>query len=288
MNVTFCGLGNMGRPMAIRLVDAGHDVTVWNRSPERAEDLRARGAAVATTPREAAERSKVAITMLSDPGALTEVVFGRDGLAGGLRPGTTLIDMSTVGPDAIRSVASTLPDRVEVLDAPVRGGPDQAARGELGILVGGSESAFGLCSPLFEVLGTARLLGPLGSGAAAKLVNNFAVITLVSVLGEAISTADAVGLDEETALEILADGPLGPTLARQWGRATGEGPPSFGLRLAAKDLALGVEAVRSAGRRAPVGEAAVAWLRQADAAGLGDADLARVIPVIRAGGAAGD
>lgn len=127
--LAFCGLGQMGAPMAARLVDAGHDVTVWNRTPARAEPLRERGARVAATPAGAARGAEAAITMLADPAALEAVVLGPDGLAQGLGPGSALIEMSTVGPTAIRQLAERLPEGVDLIDAPVRGSVDAATGG---------------------------------------------------------------------------------------------------------------------------------------------------------------
>jgi 3-hydroxyisobutyrate dehydrogenase-like beta-hydroxyacid dehydrogenase len=183
VRLAFCGLGNMGLPMARRLLDAGHDVTVWNRTAGRADTLRERGAKVAATPREAATGADGLLTMLADGTALEAVLFGPGGAAEGLGRGTAVIDMSTVGPETIRSVAPRLPPGVDLLDAPVKGGPARAAAGELRILVGGSEEAFRRWEPVLSALGTPRRLGPLGTGAAAKVLNNFAVVSLVSVLG---------------------------------------------------------------------------------------------------------
>jgi 3-hydroxyisobutyrate dehydrogenase-like beta-hydroxyacid dehydrogenase len=277
----FCGLGNMGRPMAARLVGAGHDVTVWNRTPDRAAALAGLGATVAGTPAAAASGAEAVVTMLADGSALEAVVHGTDGVAAAMAPGSTLIDMSTVGPDAIRSVAGRLPPGVDALDAPVKGGPARAERGELRILVGGRREVFERCLPVFAPLGTVTYVGPLGMGAAAKLVNNFAVITLVAALGEAAAVARRLGLDDSLTEDVLAATPLAATLERQWGRATGERPVSFRLRLAEKDLALAVDAASLAG--SGIGAAALAQLQEGVRRGLGDEDVAAVIRLIRDG-----
>lgn len=279
MKLGFCGLGNMGRPMAVRLLRAGHELVVWNRTGGRTQELERIGATVADTPAAAAAGAEAVVTMLTDGDALDAVVHGDRGAASGLARGSALIDMSTVGPEAIRSVASRLPAGIDVLDAPVKGGPARAARGELRILVGGAEETFRRFGPVFAPLGTATLLGPLGTAAAAKLVNNFAVITLVTALGEAIALADAIGLDEAVALDVLAASPLAATVDRQWKRATGEVPASFRLHLAEKDLALAVHADRR--RRLALGAQALAWLRAATRGGMEADDLAAVIRVIR-------
>lgn len=134
--LAFCGLGVMGLPMATRLAAAGHQVRVWNRTPGRDADAVAAGAVAAATPAEAARDADAAITMLAGPESLDEVVFGPEGLAATLRPGAALIDMSTVGPDAIRALHERLAGRAAVLDAPVTGSAPHAAAGTLRIMVG--------------------------------------------------------------------------------------------------------------------------------------------------------
>lgn len=119
--LAFIGLGLMGIPMATRLVEPGHDLTVWNRSTEKTRPLAERGALVASTPAQAAAGVDAVITMVTDPAALERVVLGEDGLATVLTPGQLLIDMSTVGPDAVGSIAARLPRGVSMVDAPVRG-----------------------------------------------------------------------------------------------------------------------------------------------------------------------
>src|SRR5438874_229581 len=142
MRIAFLGTGRMGAPMAGRLLDAGHDVTVWNRSKERAEPLAERGASVGATPREAAEGAELAITMLADENAVRDVLLGSDGAAEGLGDGSVLIEMSTIGPDAVRDLRAVVPDRAEMIDAPVLGSIPEAEAGELKIFVGGPSPAF--------------------------------------------------------------------------------------------------------------------------------------------------
>jgi 3-hydroxyisobutyrate dehydrogenase-like beta-hydroxyacid dehydrogenase len=284
VKVAFCGLGNMGTPMAARLIDAGHDVTVWNRTGERTGGLGARGATVAPTPSAAAANADVVITMLADEQAVESVLFGPDGIAGGIRPGAVLVDMSTVAPDTARSFASRMPDGVGILEAPVKGGPARAAEGGLKILVGGATETFEHVRPLLSVLGEPRHVGPTGSAAAAKVLNNFAVIVLVSVMGEALVLADALGMDEAFALEILEGTPLEATVRHQWPRATGAAPASFKMRLAAKDLHLALDAARSAGLDLEIAEVARGRLDRAIAQGMGEDDQAGVARSIRGGG----
>jgi 3-hydroxyisobutyrate dehydrogenase-like beta-hydroxyacid dehydrogenase len=163
----FYGLGRMGVPMAARLLEAGHEVRVWNRSPGKAGSLVEAGATEAGSPAEAAAGADVVVTMLADPEAVQEVLAAAD-----LAAGTTLVEMSTIGPDAVRSLAAGLPDGVHMLDAPVLGSVPQATEGTLKIFVGGDAEVFERCRPVLEAMGRPRHLGPLGAGAAMKLVAN--------------------------------------------------------------------------------------------------------------------
>lgn len=270
--IAFLGLGQMGTPMAARLLDASHALTVWNRTASKADALRTRGATVAATPDEAVRDAEVAITMVSDPDALDAVLFGPEGAAPQLRSGAALIDMSTVGPDAIRSIAERLPG-IDVLDAPVRGSVRAAESGSLRIVVGGSEEAFERCRPVLEAMGEPTRIGPLGAGAAAKLVNNLAGISSIAVLAEALALADRLGLDREATLEMLATSPIGSVVQNVGDRVRqADHRPHFKAALAAKDLRLAVEAAASEGLDVSVAEAARRRYEEAIEAGLGDRD----------------
>jgi 3-hydroxyisobutyrate dehydrogenase-like beta-hydroxyacid dehydrogenase len=271
-SIAFLGLGQMGAPMAARLLDAGHALTVWNRTTSKADALRTRGATVATTPAEAVRGAEVVVTMLSDPDALEAVLFGAEGAARELRAGAVLIDMSTVGPDAIRSIAERLTG-IDVLDAPVRGSVGAAESGSLRIVVGGSEEAFDRCRAVLEAMGEPTRVGPLGAGAAAKLVNNLAGISSIAVLAEALALADRLGLDREATLEMLATSPIGSVVQNVGDRVRrADHGPNFKAALATKDLRLAVEAAASEGLELPVAEAARRRYEEAIDAGLGERD----------------
>ena len=280
MRVAFCGLGGMGRPMATRLLEAGIDLAVWNRSAGPVEELGSRGAEVAAAPSAAADGAAVAITMLADDEAVSSVVAGPDGLFEGASPGTLVVDMSTVSPATARARAGRAPPRGAQVGAPGEGGPARGAPRARPVLVGGAEAAFQRALPVLSILGSPRRLGPNGAGAAAKVLNNYAVITLVSVMAEALMLAEALGIERAAALEILRGTPLGATVEHQWPRASGEAPASFPMRLAAKDLRLAVEAARDAGRASPLGDEALVRLEEALRAGMGDEDQARVVNAV--------
>ena len=280
--VAFCGLGRMGVPMAGRLIEAGHEVTVWNRTAARAAPLVDRGASRADTPAAAAGAADVAVTMLADQDALETVVFGQDGLGSALAAGSTLVEMSTVGPDVVRSLAQRLPDGVDVLDAPVLGSVPQATDGSLKVFVGGDEEVVERCRPLLEAMGTLRHLGPLGSGAAMKLVANSTLGALMCGLAEALALADALGLDEAAVLDILSESPIGATTkSKRKLIESGEYPPNFKLELAAKDLRLVTAAAEKAGLELHLAPGARAWLERADDRGLGELDYSAVIASVR-------
>lgn len=281
--LAFCGLGRMGEPMAGRLLDAGHDLVVWNRTAARADALVGRGARRAESPAEAAGGAEAVFTMLSTPDALEAVVFGDgSGLVEGLAPGTTLVEMSTVGPDVVRAVADRLPDGVEMLDAPVLGSVPQATDGTLKVFVGGSDGVVERWRPVLQQFGRVLHLGPLGAGAAMKLVANSCLGALMTTLGEALALADAFGLDQAAVLDVLSESPIAPTTKSKRSRVeSGEYPANFTLELAAKDLRLVTEAAARRGVDAKVAAAARAHFEAADGAGLGDLDYSAVIAHLR-------
>lgn len=283
----FCGLGQMGAPMAARLIDAGHEVRVWNRTRAKERPLTDKGATAASTPAEAADGSEYLFTMLATPQALSDVVLGKNGLANGLGTGSTLVEMSTVGREAVHATRSRLPEGVGMLDAPVLGGIAQAERGELKVFVGGEDDAYQRARPLLAVFGPVRHVGPLGAGASMKLVVNSTLLALMTALGEALALADSFGLDQGDALDVLADSPIGvPARNKRGFIEKGTFPPNFKLNLAAKDGSLISRAADAAGLDLRVARAATAWMSAADGAGLGDLDYSAVIAQIR-GTAAG-
>ena len=270
--LAFCGLGQMGLPMALRLVDAGHDLWVWNRTPGKAGPVVERGARQARSPAEAGAGAEAAITMLASPEALEEVVLGADGLAHGLAPGSTLIEMSTVGPQAIRALADRLPGGIGVPDAPVLGTVPQATEGSLKIFVGGTQGMVERWRPVLSSLGAVRRVGPLGAGASMKLVVNSTLLALMTALAEALALADALGLDQSEVLDVLADSPISvPARSKRPRIESGDYPPNF------KDASLVVQTAQAAGLDLPVAEAGRRWMAGAEQAGMGDLDYSAVV-----------
>lgn len=282
--VAFLGLGLMGTPMATRLLAAGHDLTVWNRTGEKARRLADRGASVAATPAQAVAGVDAAITMVTNPEALEEVVLGEDGVAAGLSPGRLLIDMSTVGPQAVRSIAAQLPSGVSMVDAPVRGSVPEATAGRLAVYVGANPADFDRVVPILTTLGTLHHVGRPGAGAAAKVVVNSTLGAAIVVFGEAIALGDALGLKPSTVMDVLADSPIAGTVRTKRANVeSGDYPPSFKLSLALKDLRLVNQVADRAGHHLPVARATRDWLEQAAQAGASDLDFSAVVATITAG-----
>jgi 3-hydroxyisobutyrate dehydrogenase-like beta-hydroxyacid dehydrogenase len=264
--VAVIGLGGMGSRIARRLLDAGHELTLWNRTSEKAEAL---GAPLAASPAEAASEADVVITMVADPPALAAVTEGAEGVAAGADEGTTVIEMSTVGPAAIEQLRSVL--RADLLDAPVLGSLSEVESGTLSIFVGGDEAVFEHHRQLLEGLGKPLYVGPSGSGAAAKLVANSTLITMIGAVGEALALADALGLPREKAFEILGTTALAAQAERRRpALESHEYPPRFPLRLARKDADL----IHELGLDLRLTEAGRSWLAEA---GDGDQDYSAVL-----------
>jgi 3-hydroxyisobutyrate dehydrogenase/2-hydroxy-3-oxopropionate reductase len=283
-SVSVLGMGAMGSRIARRLLDAGHDVVVWNRTRAKAEPLVDAGARSAATPAEAAREAEAVITLLAGPDALMAVVEGSDGLAGSVRDGTTVLEMSTVGPATIERLRAALPSGVGLLDAPVQGSLGEAEAGSLQVWVGGPDELVERWTPLLEVLGEPIHVGPLGMGAATKLVTNATLVGTMTLLGETIALADALGIPRDVAFRALSVTPLAAQAERRREPlATGEFPRRFGLALASKDARLVVEAARAAGLDAKVLEAAEAWFAAAEQAGLGERDYSEVLRTILEG-----
>jgi 3-hydroxyisobutyrate dehydrogenase-like beta-hydroxyacid dehydrogenase len=279
--VSVLGMGAMGRRVARRLLDAGHETIVWNRTPERADELLALGATRATNPADAARRGEAVLTMLADPDALRAVVEGTEGIAAGVEAGPTGVELCTVGAAALRWLRSALPADVGLLDAPVQGSLGEAAAGTLQLWIGGPNDLVERWTPLLSILGEPVHVGALGKGAATKLVTNATLVGTMTLLGETIALADALGVPRDIAFRALRSTPLAAQAERRREPlATGEFPRRFDLRLAAKDAGLVVESAREAGVEPRVLRAAEEWFAEAARAGLGDRDNSVVLRTI--------
>jgi 3-hydroxyisobutyrate dehydrogenase len=240
--VGFIGLGIMGRGMARNILKAGFPLRVWNRTASRMDELAAEGAGPASSPGDLAFHSDIIITCVSDTADVEQVLLGEGGVIHGARPGSLVIDMSTISPRATQRIAAHLAERhIHILDAPVSGGSEGAARGTLSIMVGGDVTQFERALPVFQAMGTTIThLGPIGAGQTTKLVNQILVVGHALAMSEALLFAQAGGVDLRKALEAVSGGAAGSwmlsnrgpqILVRDW-------RPGFTIDLQQKDLRL--------------------------------------------------
>ncbi|HSY10124.1 MAG TPA: NAD(P)-dependent oxidoreductase, partial [Candidatus Dormibacteraeota bacterium] len=209
--IAFLGLGIMGGGMARRIVSHGFPSTVYNRNPEKSKVFATNGAAVANSPREAAKNAAVIVAMVADDNASRAMWFGEGGALAGAKPGTVCIECSTVTVGWIHELAiAAQKQKCQLLDAPVTGSKSQAASGELNFLVGGDAATLEKARPVLAAMSKAIVhLGPAGSGAMLKLINNFVCGVQVAALAEALTMIERSGLDRAQALEVLANGAPG-------------------------------------------------------------------------------
>jgi len=238
--IGFIGLGVMGRPMARNLLKAGHGLAVYDISPAGVKELAAAGATSCASAKGVAQHSDIVITMLPDGPDVEKAVLGPNGVLEGARPGSTLVDMSSINPIVSQKVGEACAEKgVEFLDAPVSGGEPKAIDGTLAIMVGGGEAIFDKLSPILHAMGgSVTLTGPVGAGNMTKLANQIIVACNIAAMGEALVLATKAGLDPEVVFNAIKGGLAGSTvlnakapmvIARNF-------KPGFRIRLHQKDL----------------------------------------------------
>ncbi len=240
--IGFIGLGAMGSRMATRIKEAGHPLVVFNRSPSPTEQFRAAGVTVAATPAALAGQADVIVTMLFDDDAVSSVLLGEHGVLSAAKPGSTVIDVSTVSPATSRSLHQAAKQRgIACLDAPVSGSTPQAEQGQLVFLVGGEADTFEKHKPLLLTMGKAaeRFGGP-GAGSTAKLAINAMLAIGVQALAEGLALAERGGLDRKQFLDVVGQtAAVSPGQKAKFANAEkDEYPAAFALRTVAKDLGL--------------------------------------------------
>jgi 3-hydroxyisobutyrate dehydrogenase len=285
-SVALLGLGTMGSGMAANLLKAGFPLAVWNRSRAKAEALAAQGARVAETPADAARGASVILSMLADDAASRAVWLGEDGALAAANKGAVLIDCSTVSPTWIAELAQATEARgLEFLDAPVTGSKMQAAGGQLTFLVGGETEALERVRPVLEAMSKEIAhLGPVGSGAKMKLLNNFLCGVQVASLAEGIVWMERSGLDVDKALDLLKRGaPGSPLLANLSARMMNRDyAVNFYLKLMAKDLTYAEKAAAESGVELTTAVNARGLFERATVEGYGEEDMSSVVEVLRA------
>ncbi len=286
MDIAFLGLGQMGIGMAGALLNAGHTLTVWNRSAEKAEPLTTRGARLARTPREAADGAQAVLTMVADDAALTAILDGEDGLLAGMGPGALHLSHSTVAVATTDTLAARHADaRHLFVSAPVFGRPPVAAQGKLAIVAAGAPEAMAAAAPIFEALG--RVTFPMGDKPSAanlvKLAGNFMIMATVEAYGEAMSLGEKGGVAREKMLEVFAgtifDGAIhkvyGPPIAERRHR-----PAGFAAPLGLKDMRLAGEAAAAVGAKLPLLDLVRAHLTETVATEGSDVDVTALAETI--------
>jgi 3-hydroxyisobutyrate dehydrogenase-like beta-hydroxyacid dehydrogenase len=258
--VGLIGLGLMGRPMGANLLKAGYALTVWNRTPARAEGLVKQGAKLAGSARQAAAGADVLLTIVSDPPALEEVLWGPRGAMEGLRHGAIYVDSSTISPALARRIATACSERgARFLDAPVTGGTWGAEKGELVFMVGGDTATLKEVEPILGAMGKRWFhLGPNGAGQTIKLAMNMILALQVQGLAEALALVTSAGIAGEKLVEVMQSsmarsGVLdvkAPMLLK------GDYTPSFPLRLMHKDMGLALDLANQLGTPLPATAAA--------------------------------
>jgi 3-hydroxyisobutyrate dehydrogenase len=285
-SVALLGLGTMGAGMAANLLKAGFPLAVWNRSRAKAEAFAAQGARVAETPADAARGASVVLSMLADDTASRAVWLGNDGALAAAEKDAVLLDSSTVSPAWITELAKAAETRgLDFLDAPVTGSRAQAAGGQLSFLVGGPAEALEKARPVLEAMSKEIAhVGPVGSGAKLKLVNNFLCGVQIASLAEGMVWLERSGLDRDQALTFLKSGAAGsPLLANISARMAGRDyAVNFYLKLMSKDLKYAGEAAAESGVDLTTAANARALFERAVALGYAEQDMSAVVEPLRA------
>lgn len=249
--IGFIGLGIMGRGMVANLLKAGLPVRVWNRTASRMDPLVQAGAEAGKDPADVASGSEIVITCVSDTPDVEEVILGERGVISGARPGSLVVDMSTISPSVTREVGDRLGEEgLAMLDAPISGGSEGAANGTLSIMVGGAEDQVERAMPAFRAMGkTITHVGPIGAGQTVKLVNQIVVVVNMLAVGEGLLFAEAAGVDLAKTLDAITGGAAGSWMLQNRGPQVIERDwrPGFMIDLQQKDLRLALDAADEMG-----------------------------------------
>nr|WP_283746020.1 2-hydroxy-3-oxopropionate reductase [Sideroxydans sp. CL21] len=284
MNIGFIGPGIMGGPMALNLMKGGHKLWVYARRPAAAQTLVAAGATACASPAEVAKHSDVIFTIVADTPDVESVIFGEQGIAMQARPGTVIVDMSTISPTATKSIAERLArQRVEMLDAPVSGGETGAINGTLSIMVGGKPLIFERIKPLFECMGKNIVhIGDNGAGQVAKACNQIVVAVTIEAVAEALTFARKNGADPAKVREALMGGFAGSKIMEVHGKRMldNDFKPGFKVGLHQKDMRIVMETAHQLGVALPAAALVTQHLNALMGTGDANLDSAAVVKVI--------
>ena len=284
MNLGFIGLGAMGRHMAQHLMKGGHQLGVWARRAESAAPLVAAGARRHDSPAALAAASDVVFTMVMASSDFEAVVTGPDGIIEGAKRGSVVVDMETISPAVARAVAETLAGKgIDMLDAPVSGGPMGAEQASLSIMVGGTPEVFERIKPLFACMGkTIIRVGDSGAGQITKACNQLALLVTTQGVAEALHLAGRLGADPAKVREVMLGGVAASRVMELFGKRMVERNFANGIdtRLYHKDLGIVLELARAAGIESPAGAVVMQEINTLMAQGRGQDDLAALITVL--------
>jgi 3-hydroxyisobutyrate dehydrogenase-like beta-hydroxyacid dehydrogenase len=287
MKLGFVGLGVMGQGIVPRLLAAGHSVTGWNRSADKAKPLIEHGMAWADTPRAVAGRSQVVISCLTDGAAVNAVALGDDGIIAGMQTGGIYLDMSTISPDVSRSVSAAFAARgLAMLDAPISGSPVTLAQGNASVMVGGDKAAFDTVEPVLRAIGPkVTYIGPSGLAVQMKIAVNLLLMVQVIAFGEAVALAEKGGVVREVAVDaILKSVAASPVLGYR-GPFILEGKmpavPLADVTLQQKDMLLALEQGRKLGSPVPLAAAANEMMNACRGLGIDHRDFVTAHEVYR-------
>ena len=279
--IGFIGLGIMGRPMAINLVNAGYSVWVHARRPLMMEPLTELGASACDTSQEVAEHCDIIITNVSDTPDVEQVILGENGIIHGAKEASLVIDMSTISPSATRAIADQLGKKnINMLDAPVSGGEKGAIEGNLSIMVGGSENNFNRAIPVLKVLGKNIVhIGANGAGQVAKACNQVIIAQSIAAIGEAYILAQASGVEPEKVRAALMGGFAGSRVLEAHGQRMLDRNfnPGFKARLHHKDMRIAMEAAHELGVALPGAAQATQYLNALVGTGKGEDDSISIL-----------
>jgi 3-hydroxyisobutyrate dehydrogenase-like beta-hydroxyacid dehydrogenase len=282
----YVGLGVMGGGIVRRLLDAGHAVTVWNRTAEKAAPLLERGAQWGDSPREVAERSDVVFTMVTNTAAVQAVCQGAEGILAGLRPGKVYVDMSTASPANTRELAGQVAERgAAMLDAPVSGSVITLEQGKLSIMVGGDAEAFERVKPILEAIGPKVFhLGPNGAAVTMKIASNLSLAVQMLAFSEGVLLAEKSGIAREQAVEVLLASVIASPMVTYRGPFVLGQPDEawFDCHMMQKDMNLALELGRELEVPLPTTAVTNQLLTAANAMGLGNKDFAILFDVLAA------
>ncbi|PLX41746.1 MAG: NAD(P)-dependent oxidoreductase [Deltaproteobacteria bacterium] len=283
--IGFIGLGTMGTPMALNILRGGFELVVYNRNALKCAPLVDKGALLAASPMEVAERCEITLAIVSDPEAALEVALGPAGALKGLSPGKGYIDLSTVDAVTSRRIEAAAAEAgARFLEAPVSGSKKPAEEGNLIILAAGDKGLYDEALPLFGILGkSSHYLGAVGQGAMMKLAVNMVMGSMTVALAEGLSLAKGAGLDPSALLAVLDEGVVSNPLFRLKGPAMlrGEFPTAFPLKHMQKDMRLALEAGDAAGSALTVATAANEKFLEALSDGNGEEDMSAVYKVFK-------